>query len=93
MSGILSFRSFPKSSKAAALLLYNLWNDKGLQGALKKVHTQTVPFYYADKTQPHCMYTAIGGPRKAKVKESGCVLLYLVTFSLHLSAPPLDFID
>ncbi|XP_023280963.1 plakophilin-1 [Seriola lalandi dorsalis] len=29
--------SFPKSSKAAALLLYNLWNEKNLQGAAKKL--------------------------------------------------------
>ncbi|XP_071332427.1 plakophilin-1 [Trachinotus anak] len=29
--------SFPKGSKAAALLLYNLWNDKNLQGAAKKL--------------------------------------------------------
>lgn len=29
--------SYPKGSKAAALLLYSLWNDKSLQGALKKM--------------------------------------------------------
>ncbi|KAJ0064298.1 hypothetical protein NL108_001603, partial [Boleophthalmus pectinirostris] len=28
--------SYPKGSKAAALLLYSLWNDKSLQGTLKK---------------------------------------------------------
>lgn len=31
------FRYFPKSKKAAALLLYNLWSDKELQSFLKKV--------------------------------------------------------
>ncbi|KAM4610546.1 plakophilin-1 [Polymixia lowei] len=29
--------SFPKASKAASLLLYNLWNEKSLQGPLKKL--------------------------------------------------------
>ncbi|CAL8258619.1 unnamed protein product [Gadus morhua 'NCC'] len=29
--------SFPKGSKAASLLLYSLWNEKSLQGALKKL--------------------------------------------------------
>ncbi|XP_029291387.1 plakophilin-1 [Cottoperca gobio] len=29
--------SFPKSSKAASLMLYSLWNDKNLQGVLKKM--------------------------------------------------------
>ncbi|KAI3357696.1 hypothetical protein L3Q82_016104, partial [Scortum barcoo] len=29
--------SFPKGSQAASLLLYSLWNDKNLQGAVKKV--------------------------------------------------------
>uniref|UniRef100_UPI0037E8CDFC plakophilin-1 n=1 Tax=Semicossyphus pulcher TaxID=241346 RepID=UPI0037E8CDFC len=29
--------SFPKGSKAASLLLYNLWNDKSLQGVVKKL--------------------------------------------------------
>ncbi|CAJ1085125.1 LOW QUALITY PROTEIN: plakophilin-1-like [Xyrichtys novacula] len=29
--------SFPKGSKAASLLLYSLWNEKGLQGAVKKL--------------------------------------------------------
>lgn len=31
------FRYLPKSKKAAALLLYNLWTDKELQSFLKKV--------------------------------------------------------
>ncbi|MBN3297402.1 PKP1 protein, partial [Amia calva] len=36
--GNLSKNSFlPKSSKAASVLLYNLWSDKDLQGFLKKV--------------------------------------------------------
>lgn len=30
--------SFPKGSKAASLLLYNMWNDKNLQAAVKKVN-------------------------------------------------------
>ncbi|XP_056131435.1 plakophilin-1 [Lampris incognitus] len=30
-------RSFPKASKAASVLLYSLWNDKSLQGHLKKL--------------------------------------------------------
>lgn len=30
-------RYFPKSRKAAALLLYNLWSEKDLQSFLKKV--------------------------------------------------------
>lgn len=30
-------RYFPKSKKAAALFLYNLWSDKELQSFLKKV--------------------------------------------------------
>ncbi|KAM6976891.1 plakophilin-1 [Aplochiton taeniatus] len=30
-------RSFPKASKAASLLLYSIWNEKGLQGPLKKL--------------------------------------------------------
>lgn len=29
--------SYPKGSKAAALLLYSLWNDKSLQGVVKKM--------------------------------------------------------
>lgn len=29
--------AYPKGSKAAALLLYGLWNDKSLQGAIKKM--------------------------------------------------------
>lgn len=29
--------SFPKGSKAASLLLYSLWNDKNLQGVVKKL--------------------------------------------------------
>lgn len=29
--------SFPKGSKAAGLLLYNLWNEKNLQGVVKKL--------------------------------------------------------
>lgn len=31
-------RSFPKGRKAASLLLYTMWNEKNLQGALKKVN-------------------------------------------------------
>ncbi|KAM7404785.1 hypothetical protein PAMP_012098 [Pampus punctatissimus] len=30
-------RSFPKGSKAASLLLYSLWNEKNLQGVVKKL--------------------------------------------------------
>lgn len=32
-----SFRYFPKTKKAAAVLLYNLWSEKDLQSYLKKV--------------------------------------------------------
>lgn len=37
------FRYFPKSKKAAAILLYNLWSDKDLQGFLKKVSHRWEP--------------------------------------------------
>lgn len=46
-------RSFPKSSKAAALLLYNLWNDKGLQGALKKMGFNKALFVNDNTTAAH----------------------------------------
>lgn len=36
-------RYFPKSKKAAALLLYNLWSDKDLQSFLKKVSRSLTP--------------------------------------------------
>lgn len=39
---ISSFRSFPKGSKAASLLLYSLWNDKNLQAAIKKVNNTNI---------------------------------------------------
>lgn len=41
---ISALRSFPKGSKAASLLLYNLWNDKNLQAAVKKVNYICINF-------------------------------------------------
>lgn len=38
----LFVRYFPKSSKAAALLLYNMWSEKDLQSFLKKVSRRLI---------------------------------------------------
>lgn len=41
------FRYFPKTKKAAAVLLYNLWSDKELQSHLKKVSQSSLLFLAA----------------------------------------------
>lgn len=45
--------SYPKGSKAAALLLYSLWNDKSLQGAVKKLGFTKALFVNDQTTAVH----------------------------------------
>ncbi|XP_033825195.1 plakophilin-1 [Periophthalmus magnuspinnatus] len=45
--------SYPKGSKAAALLLYSLWNDKSLQGTLKKLGFTKALFVNENTTAVH----------------------------------------
>ncbi|KAK7884257.1 hypothetical protein WMY93_027380 [Mugilogobius chulae] len=45
--------SYPKGSKAAALLLYSWWNDKGLQGTLKKLGFSKALFVNENTTAVH----------------------------------------
>ncbi|XP_034445279.1 plakophilin-1 [Hippoglossus hippoglossus] len=45
--------SFPKGSKAASLLLYNLWNEKTLQGAVKKLGLAKTLFVNSNTTAVH----------------------------------------
>lgn len=46
-------RSFPKASKAASMLLYSLWNDKNLQGAVKKLGMSKSLFVNDSTTAVH----------------------------------------
>ncbi|XP_060931341.1 plakophilin-1 [Limanda limanda] len=46
-------RSFPKGSTAASLLLYSLWNEKGSQGAAKKMGLAKSLFVNDNTTQAH----------------------------------------
>ncbi|XP_034552571.1 plakophilin-1 [Notolabrus celidotus] len=45
--------SFPKGSKAASLLLYSLWNEKGLQAAVKKLGMGKSLFVNDNTTAAH----------------------------------------
>lgn len=45
--------SYPKGSKAAALLLHSLWNDKSLQGAVKKLGFNKALFVNDHTTAVH----------------------------------------
>ncbi|XP_074538302.1 plakophilin-1 [Halichoeres trimaculatus] len=45
--------SFPKGSKAASLLLYSLWNEKSLQGAVKKLGLSKSLFVNDNTTAVH----------------------------------------
>lgn len=45
--------SFPKASKAASLLLYSFWNDKSLQGAVKKLGLSKSLFVNDNTTAVH----------------------------------------
>lgn len=45
--------SFPKGSKAASLLLYSLWNDKNLQGVVKKLGISKSLFVNDNTTAAH----------------------------------------
>ncbi|KAK0136422.1 Plakophilin-1 [Merluccius polli] len=51
LSKLSQNNNFPKSSKAAALLLYNLWADKGMQNFLKKVRQEAF-LRYVGKCSP-----------------------------------------
>ncbi|KAM9351106.1 plakophilin-1 [Symphorus nematophorus] len=46
-------RSFPKGSKAASLLLYSLWNEKNLQGIVKKLGISKSLFVNDNTTAVH----------------------------------------
>ncbi|KAM6983186.1 plakophilin-1 [Tautogolabrus adspersus] len=51
--------SFPKGSKAASLLLYSLWNEKNLQGAVKKLGLGKSLFVNDNTTAVHRMAQVI----------------------------------
>ncbi|XP_059190093.1 plakophilin-1 [Centropristis striata] len=53
MADLSENRSFPKGSKAASLLLYNVWNDKTFQGVVKKLGMGKSLFVNDNTTAAH----------------------------------------
>ncbi|XP_063065484.1 plakophilin-1 isoform X2 [Engraulis encrasicolus] len=53
LSSLIENQKFPKGSKAAALLLYTLWDDKDIQGHLKKQGMNKSTFVNEVTTEAH----------------------------------------